>query len=103
MIWHPALQFIWAGIGGALVVTSANYMDSVLNSLGSGSRFDCKFTYRVEGEAGGIAHALTLAQDFTAVDKLVVDLGDNFLNRAITRMLVTFDNNPVALKCFSRS
>ena len=83
MIWHPVRQLIGAGITDILVVTSTHHMGSVVNSLGSGKRFGCEFTYRVQDEAGGIAHALALARDFAADSNLVVLLGDNIFEYSI--------------------
>ena len=64
MIWHPIKQLVLSGITEILVVTSINHMGDIVNSLESGNRFSCEFTYRVQEEAGGIAHALLLAEKF---------------------------------------
>lgn len=64
MIWHPVKQLVGSGISEVMISTSTHHMGSVVNSLGSGARFGCEFTYRVPEEAGGIAHALALAQGF---------------------------------------
>ena len=39
MIWHGVRQLVDAGIGEILIVTSTHHMGSVVQSLGSGSRF----------------------------------------------------------------
>ena len=83
MIWHPVRQLTGARIADILVVTSTHHMGSVVNSLGSGRRFGCQFTYRVQEEAGGIAHALALARNFAADEPIVVMLGDNIFERSI--------------------
>ena len=66
MIWHGVRQLVDAGIGEILIVTSTHHMGSVVQSLGSGSRFGCEFSYRVQEKAGGIAHALALGETFSA-------------------------------------
>jgi glucose-1-phosphate thymidylyltransferase len=58
-------------------------MGSVVNSLGSGKRFGCEFTYRVQEEARGIAHALSLARSFANGGRIVVLLGDNIFEYSI--------------------
>ena len=58
-------------------------MGSVVQSLGSGKRFGCDFTYRVQEEAQGIAHALALAKAFSAGGRIVVLLGDNVFEYSI--------------------
>lgn len=90
MIWHPVKQLVGAGIEEIMVVTSTHHMGDVVNSLGSGRRFGCEFTYRVQEEAGGIAHALALAESFAANEKIVVLLGDNIFEYAIKPHVIAF-------------
>src|SRR5437868_799973 len=54
MIWHAVRQLTGSGIGEILIVTSTHHMGSVVQSLGSGKRFGCEFTYRVQEGAGGL-------------------------------------------------
>ncbi len=84
MIWHPVRQLVGAGIGEILVVTSTHHMGSIVQSLGSGKRFGCEFTYRVQEEARGVAHALALAQAFSSGERIVVLLGDNIFEYSIS-------------------
>lgn len=90
MIWHPIKQLALSGITEILVVTSINHMGDIVNSLGSGKRFSCEFTYRVQEEAGGIAHALLLAEKFAKGDKIVVILGDNIFEYSIAQYIEEF-------------
>jgi glucose-1-phosphate thymidylyltransferase len=83
MIWHPVKQLVGAGISDILVVTATHHMGAVVNSLGSGRRFGCEFTYRVQEEARGIAHALSLARTFANGGRIVVLLGDNIFEYSI--------------------
>jgi len=83
MIWHPVRQLAHAGVQETLVVTSTHHMGDIVNSLGSGKRFGCEFTYRVQEEAGGIAHALALGERFAEGQSVVVLLGDNVFERSI--------------------
>lgn len=83
MIWHFIRHLVDAAIKDILVVTSTHHMGSIVQSLGSGVRFGCDFTYRVQEEAGGIAHALGFARNFANGDRLVVLLGDNIFEYAI--------------------
>ena len=94
MIWHPVRQLIAAGIVDILIITSTHHMGSVVNSLGSGRRFGCEFTYRVQDEAGGIAHALLLARSFVNDDKMVVLLGDNIFEYSIAAHVEKFKQQP---------
>ena len=77
MLYHPVRQLVGAGIDDILVVTSPDHMGDVVRCLGSGSDFDCSFTYKVQETARGIAHALALAENFASGERVVVLLGDN--------------------------
>lgn len=90
MIWHPVRQLVGARIFEIMVVTSTHHMGSVVNSLGSGKRFGCEFTYRVQEEAGGIAHALSLSRTFSEGESIVVMLGDNIFEHSISPFVDAF-------------
>ena len=77
MIWHPVWKLKQAGIEEILIVTGTEHMGEVVGCLGSGKDFGCRFTYKVQDEAGGIAQALGLAENFAGVESICVILGDN--------------------------
>jgi glucose-1-phosphate thymidylyltransferase len=77
MIYYPIEKFLGVGIEEILIVTGVEHMGSVVGSLGSGREFGCRFTYKVQDEAGGIAQALGLAENFANGQPLAVILGDN--------------------------
>ncbi len=77
MIYHPIEALLGAGIEEILIVTGIEHMGDVVGLLGSGKEFGCKFTYKVQDEAGGIAQALALAETFAGNDQIAVILGDN--------------------------
>lgn len=83
MIYHLVKQLILADIKSILVVTSTQHMGDIVNLLGGGDEFDCDFTYKVQKEAGGIAHALALAEDFASGDNIMVLLGDNIFEYSL--------------------
>jgi glucose-1-phosphate thymidylyltransferase len=58
-------------------------MGDVVSLLGSGKSFGCRFTYKVQDEAGGIAQALGLAENFSHGRPLVVILGDNIFQASL--------------------
>jgi len=61
-----------------------------VNLLGSGKDFGCRFTYKVQDEAGGIAQALGLAEDFSRGQPLVVILGDNIFRARLQEYVDKF-------------
>jgi len=77
MIYYPIEKLRSTGIEQILIVTGVEHMGDVVSLLGSGSQFGCRFTYKVQDEAGGIAQALSLAEDFAQGGALAVILGDN--------------------------
>lgn len=83
MIHHPLRKLVDAGCRDILVVTGLEHMGDVVNLLGSGKEFDCRITYRVQDEAGGIAQALGLAEGFAASDPMCVLLGDNIFETSL--------------------
>jgi glucose-1-phosphate thymidylyltransferase len=91
MLFHPIKQLVGAGIDDILVVTSTDHMGDVVRCLGSGRSFGCHLTYRVQEEAGGIAHALALAEGFARGEKSCVFLGDNVFEYSITPYVRAFE------------
>ncbi|WP_274654029.1 sugar phosphate nucleotidyltransferase [Paenibacillus humicola] len=77
MIFHAIAKLKEAAIHDILIVTGKEYMGDVVNLLGSGKEFGLTFTYKVQDEAGGIAQALGLAEQFVNGDQMTVILGDN--------------------------
>jgi glucose-1-phosphate thymidylyltransferase len=77
MIYYPIEKLTSIGIEEILIVTGIEHMGDVVSLLGSGKQFCCRFTYKVQDEAGGIAQALGLAENFAQEKPVVVILGDN--------------------------
>lgn len=83
MIFNPIQQMVSAGIFEILVVTGIEHMGEIVRLLGSGSEFQCHFTYRVQDKPAGIADALSLAESFSNGDRIVVILADNIITHSI--------------------
>ena len=90
MIYYPLEKLLEAGIKEILIVTGTEHMGDVVNLLGSGKNFNCKFTYKVQDEAGGIAQALSLAENFAGGDNITVLLGDNIFEYNLTEAVNSF-------------
>jgi glucose-1-phosphate thymidylyltransferase len=90
MIYHPIKKLTEAGIEEILIVTGVEHMGDIVTLLGSGKEFKCRFTYKVQDEAGGIAQALGLAENFAGDDKLVVILGDNIFQDSLQPFIKKF-------------
>lgn len=83
MIYYPIEKLIGAGIEEILIVTGTEHMGDVVGLLGSGVEFNCRFTYKVQDQAGGIAQALGLAENFCGNDPMTVILGDNIFESSL--------------------
>ena len=83
MIYYPIEKLTSAGIEEILIVTGLEHMGDVVNLLGSGRDFGCRFTYKVQDQAGGIAQALSLAENFSNGRALAVILGDNLFQTSL--------------------
>lgn len=90
MIYYPIEKLTEAGIDEILIVTGTEHMGDVVNLLGSGKDFGCRFTYKVQDEAGGIAQALGLAENFVGDDSMTVILGDNIFQTPLSSALKNY-------------
>lgn len=69
------------GFKDVLIVSGREHAGDFLNLLGSGKEFGLRLSYEVQDEAGGIAQALALAEDFADNEPVAVHLGDNIFER----------------------
>ncbi|MFY0698507.1 MAG: NTP transferase domain-containing protein [Balneola sp.] len=93
MIYHPIEKLTEVGIEEILIVTGTEHMGDVVNLLGSGKDFNCRFTYKVQDEAGGIAQALGLAENFVGSDPVIVILGDNIFENSLKTAVKNYDGS----------
>lgn len=98
MIFHAINKLVEADILDILVVTGKEHMGDVVNLLGSGKDYGVKITYKVQDEAGGIAQALGLAEQFVGTDQMVVILGDNVFSDSIKFFVDNFKKQVVGAK-----
>jgi len=83
MIYYPISQMLLNDIEDICIVSGLSHLGSVVELLGSGSRFGCRFTYKLQDEPGGICEALALCRDFSRTDYIAVILGDNIFGDVI--------------------
>ncbi len=91
MIYYPLEKLRDAGLEEILVVTGVEHMGDVVSLLGSGREFGVRMTYKVQDEAGGIAQALGLAENFAGQDRLAVILGDNVFEDSLRPQVERFE------------
>lgn len=100
MIYWPIARLREGGIRDIMVVTSSDHMGAIVNLLGSGREIGAEFTYRVQDDAGGIAQALGLAEEFARSDGCAVILGDNIYTASVADSLRAFALDPTGAQIF---
>jgi glucose-1-phosphate thymidylyltransferase len=99
MVYYPLQTLIEAGITEILVVTGGNSAGDFLKLLRNGAEFGLShvnYAYQ-EGE-GGIAAALSLAEDFADGNPICVVLGDNILEQSIAPYVRKFRHQGAGAK-----
>ena len=92
MIYYPMETLINAGIKDIMIVSGRGHAGHFLELLGSGVDYGVHFTYEIQEKAGGIAQALSLAEDFVDGDSVTVILGDNIFQDNIKEDVVNFNS-----------
>lgn len=78
---------------GVIVGHDKERIKSIKDTLGDGSKFGVKFTYIEQDEPRGIAHAVSLAEDFVGDDPFVYFLGDNILKGDLSGLVKKFEQS----------
>lgn len=92
MIYYPLHTLINAGIDDIMIVSGRGHAGHFLELLGSGAEFGVRLTYEIQDEAGGIAQALSLTEDFVDDENVVVILGDNIFGSDIRSAMESFNS-----------
>jgi glucose-1-phosphate thymidylyltransferase len=91
MIYYPIQTMVEAGIRDILVVTGGNSAGDFLKLLRNGAEFGLsRIHYAYQEGEGGIAAALSLAEDFADQEPVCVVLGDNILEKSIAAFVKKF-------------
>ena len=99
MILHPLEKLLSAGIKEILIISGPEYSGHFLRLLGSGRDFKARFTYEIQDEAGGIAQALGLTEDFADGGNVAVILGDNIFEGDFTNDIKSFTKGAKIFLC----
>jgi glucose-1-phosphate thymidylyltransferase len=90
MIYYALEKMKEAGIKNVLIVTDIDQCGSIVEQCGDGKEWNLQLSYKVQTEAGGIAQAISLAEDFANGDSLFVILGDNIFSQDVSNISKTF-------------
>lgn len=102
MVYYPLERLQAAGVKDTLIVTGPEHAGHFLHLLGSGREFGMRLSYEMQEEAGGIAQALALAEDFADGEQLVVILGDNIFDFDISQAVKRFAKQESGARIFLR-
>src|SRR3989344_1243977 len=92
MILYPLETLKKAGLKEIMIVCGKEHAGYFMNFLGSGKDYGVKLSYSLQHGAGGIAEALSLAEDFTKKDSIAVVLGDNIFEDNFSKEVSMFNN-----------
>ena len=102
MIYYPLIKLKEAGIKDIFFVTGEHTLEDFYNLLKNGEKMGLNLSYGIQEQPGGIAQALSLAEDYAAGDRIIVLLGDNIfkagLNGYINNFLMQTKGARVLLK-----
>ncbi len=88
MIFYPLEAMQKAGIKEVLLTTSGDHAGHFANLLKAGEDFSLKLYYAIQqNPKGGIADAITLAEEFAQGEPILVILGDNIFNFNLKKSL----------------
>src|SRR3990167_9300888 len=92
MIFYPIQTLVNAGITEILIVTGGPFAGSFISVLKNGYELGIKhLEYAYQENEGGIAQALSLAEDFADGDSVTVILGDNTSDADISEAVKNFN------------
>ncbi len=92
MILYPLETLKKGGITEIMIVCGKEHAGHFMNFLGSGKEYGVKLSYALQSGAGGIADALSLAEDFAGTEKIAVALGDNIFEDDFSEDFNKFQN-----------
>jgi len=93
---------VQAGIQDIAFIVGGNGANKVKEYYGNGEKFNAQFSYIEQDSPKGIAHAISLCEKFVDNEKFIVFLGDNIIQRDISKLSLNFSqskNDALLLLC----
>jgi len=97
LIYYPLVNLMLLGIREVLIVTGERDRRSFEGLLGQGARWGMRFSYETQSAHAGVAHALSLAEDWLDGSPCALTRGDSvFLGAPWLRMARELANSELA-------
>jgi len=90
MCEYPLLTLVNSGIKDICVVVGGSKVGDFVSFLGNSREYDANIYFRYQKEPLGIAHGISLCQDFLKDDKFAVCLGDNIFSEHFAEVVKQF-------------
>jgi len=88
MIYYPLATLLLAGIRDILVITTPHDAEAFQRLLGDGKKWGISFTYAIQEQPEGLAHAFIIGEEHIGQDSVCLVLGDNiFFGQGLQAML----------------
>jgi glucose-1-phosphate thymidylyltransferase len=94
MIYYPLSTLLSAGIREILIISTPYDLPNFEKLLGDGTQLGCKFSYKVQEEANGLAQAFVLGEEFIGDSDVALILGDNIFYGNGLGELLRENNSP---------
>ena len=94
VLFYAVDNLVGAGVTEIGVIISPETGAQVQAALGDGAGFGARFTFVLQNEPAGLAHAVLVARPFLGDDPFVMYLGDNLIGMPIRDMVLGFLATP---------
>jgi len=90
LIYYPILTLKEAGLKEILIISGPGHAGQLLDLLGSGKELGVDLSYDIQEEPKGIAHGLSIAEDFADNSQVALILGDNIFEDNLKKAVDDF-------------
>ncbi|MHC4715520.1 MAG: glucose-1-phosphate thymidylyltransferase [Planctomycetota bacterium] len=90
-LFYVVEDLVAAGITDVGVIISPETGDEIRGALGSGANWGARFTFVVQDEPKGLAHAVKTAREYLGDEAFVMYLGDNLLSGGIAHLVAEYE------------
>lgn len=102
LIYYPILTLKEAGIKEILIISGPGHAGQLLDLLGSGRQLGVDLNYDIQEIPKGIAHGLSIAEDFADNGQIALILGDNIFEESLKKAVYQFKKQSTGAKVIIR-